>query len=133
MKKIWVQIYGRKVLYEITTNADAYKKVCHLLFMEMAICFNLSHLQAEQHICDTWCTAFGPAAIAAINDFFEANKNNFCTDETRQVFTREIVEDLAFLYSNTESNDPNVSLIFPSYRFGMTFVHRNTKGFFETS
>lgn len=44
MKKIWVQIYGRKVLYEITTNADAYKKVCHLLFMEMAICFNLSHL-----------------------------------------------------------------------------------------
>lgn len=44
MNKIWAQIYGRKVLYEITTNTDAYKKVRYLLFMEMAICFNVSHL-----------------------------------------------------------------------------------------
>jgi hypothetical protein len=35
MHKIWAQIYGRKVPYEITTNTGVYKKVCRLLFMEI--------------------------------------------------------------------------------------------------
>jgi hypothetical protein len=36
MNKIWAQIYGRKVPYEITTNTDVYKKVCCLVFIKMA-------------------------------------------------------------------------------------------------
>jgi hypothetical protein len=85
---------------------------------------------------DTWRTAFGPAAIAAVNDFFEANKNDFPTNETRQVFAKEVVENLAFLYSNTESDEPSASPTFPLKRFVfgmMTIIHRNTKAYSEAS
>jgi hypothetical protein len=61
--------------------------------------------------------------------------DDFPTNETRQIFTKEVVENLAFLYSNTESDEPSVRPTFPSKRFvfGMTIACRNTEAFFETS
>jgi len=70
-----------------------------------------------------------------VNDFFEVNKDDFPTNETRQVFAKEIVENLAFLYSNTESDEPGASPTFSLKRivFGMTIMHRNTKAYSKAS
>jgi len=61
---------------------------------------------------DSWRTAFGSTAMSVVNDFFNANKDEFPTNETRQEFAKEILTDRKFLYSNIESDNPKVRPIF---------------------
>jgi hypothetical protein len=83
---------------------------------------------------DTWRNAFGPAAISVVNDFFEANKEDFETNESRQMFAKEVVENYAFLYSNTESDNPKVSPTFPSKSFCIwkDYYAQEYKGLFRS-
>ena len=76
---------------------------------------------------DSWRTAFGSAGMSAVNEFFKANGKLFSTDESRREFANDILIDLKFLYSITESDDPKVRPLVISTAFDTTaaFSHRS--------
>ena len=46
-----------------------------------------------------------------VNAFFESN-DNLIADEERKAFAKDPIKELKFLYSNTDSEDPNVWIAF---------------------
>jgi len=65
--------------------------------------------QAQQRVSDSWRSTIGSAALAIVNAFFDANEE-FETNEARQEFATDMIENLGFLYENTDS-EVNYSLI----------------------
>jgi len=58
--------------------------------------------QAQQRVSDSWRSTIGSAALAIVNAFFDANEE-FETNEARQEFATDMIENLGFLYENTDS------------------------------
>ena len=82
-----------------------------------------------QRVRDSWRTAHGSSAVGALVAFFNSSET-LDSDESRQEFAKVTLENLKFLYSNCDSDDPEVNatmayntlLIYP-------FTGRNIKGF----
>lgn len=89
------------------------------LFMEgYVFCFQWTHncrcsccFQADQRVRDSWRTAFASAAMLSVNDFFDANKKVYSTNESRQEAANDMLTDLKFLYSTIESDNPKVRVM----------------------
>jgi hypothetical protein len=62
---------------------------------------------------DSWHSRIGSTAIAVLTAFFEseANAHLFKSNESRQEFAKKALKDGAFLYSDTKSSNPEVSII----------------------
>ena len=56
-----------------------------------------------QHVSDSWRTTIGSMAITIINSICENSDDNFLTDNKRQVFAKEQLEGLYFLYGEMQS------------------------------
>jgi hypothetical protein len=67
--------------------------------------------KAQQRVCDTWHTPIGSAGISVVNTFFEANKDrkHMNTHEARKAYASNLLENFKFLFSNTDSADPEAS------------------------
>jgi hypothetical protein len=59
-------------------------------------------------MCDSWRTVIGSTGLSIINAFFDAesNEGKFDSDDEWQAFTRDMLDEFKFLYSNIE--DPEV-------------------------
>jgi hypothetical protein len=69
--------------------------------------------QAEQRVYE-WRASFGSAAVTMVNYFFESN-DKFKTTELCQEFADYMLEHDRFIFSNTDSEDYEVSQLFLSY------------------
>lgn len=79
----------------------------------------LIYLQANQRVSDTWRSNIGLTGIAVVNMSIESQGDTL-TDEERTQLAVEALNNLKFLYSNTESDDPKVSVMMyaePSLKF----------------
>ena len=56
-----------------------------------------------QHISDTWRATIGSTAISLIDYVFKNSEDEFTTDNERQVFAKEQLEELNFIYGDTTS------------------------------
>jgi len=56
-----------------------------------------------QHVCDSWHATFGSTAITIVNSVYENSRDEFPTDEDRREFATQQLEDLEFLYGDTDS------------------------------
>lgn len=106
LKKIWTKIYGNEK-FAITTDGPVFAVVSSTYFFPM-IRSDYIHSQAQQRVSDTWRSVIGSTAIAIVNAFFESNKD-LESDEDCKAFAADGLNDLKFLYANTESDDPRVS------------------------
>jgi hypothetical protein len=63
-----------------------------------------------QRISDTWCSHFGSTAISILNTFFDSEDiaEEFTTNESHQAFAQNVLENFAFLYSDTALANPKV-------------------------
>jgi hypothetical protein len=59
-------------------------------------------LQAQQRASDSWRSATGSSALAIVNGLFDADEG-FETNEARQEFATDIIENLGFVYENVDS------------------------------
>jgi hypothetical protein len=61
-----------------------------------------------QRISDTWRSHIGSTAISVINAFFDSVDvaEEFTTNESRQEFAQNGLENFAFLYSDAASPNP---------------------------
>jgi hypothetical protein len=106
LKKIWTKIYTNEK-FSITSDGPVFAVVSSFYFFYMRRSGYI-HPQAQQRVSDTWRSVIGSTAIAIVNTFFESNKD-LESDEDCRAFAAEGLNDLKFLYSNTESDDPRVS------------------------
>ena len=132
MQKIWAEVYGKKIPFKITTETKAYQQVHRNPSLSMDNVYSRC-IQADQRVRDSWRTAFGSAGMSAVNEFFKANEKLFSTDESRQQFASDILIDLKFLYSITESDNPKVRPSYISTAFDthttVMFLHRSIGAF----
>jgi hypothetical protein len=99
MQDIWNTIYDKNVTHTITLNDPVFAIVSHsYLFVFIYYIF----LQAQQRASDSWRSAIGSAALSIVNALFAANEE-FGTNEARQEFAAEFIENLGFLYGNIDS------------------------------
>ena len=56
-----------------------------------------------QHASDLWHPTFGSMAITIINTVYENSDDDFLTNNDCQVFIKQQLKDLNFLYGDTES------------------------------
>jgi hypothetical protein len=63
-------------------------------------------LQTHQRICE-WRSAFGSAALAIVNAFFD-NNDEFKTDQAHVDFAENQLRHFAFLYSSSTGDDSSV-------------------------
>jgi hypothetical protein len=113
MQKIWDKIFGEDIPHKITTDGAVFSVVsCILLSVKLksATCMCL---QAQQRVSDAWRSVIGSTGLAMVNAFFESN-DDLVTDEARQHAAQGGLENLKFLYSDTSSGNPLVSLTFSS-------------------
>jgi hypothetical protein len=59
---------------------------------------------------DSWRSRISSAALSAVNAFFESDEApfDFSTNESRQAFAEDTLDNLAFLYADTKSSKPKV-------------------------
>ena len=57
-----------------------------------------------------WRGSFGSSAICVINAFFHSDVHDgkFSKNDARVTFSEEMLQDLRFLYSTAEGDDPSV-------------------------
>jgi hypothetical protein len=65
--------------------------------------------QAEQRVYE-WRASFGSAALSMINQFFDSH-GLFKTNESRKLFADHELDNLRFLFSDSESENPKVSFL----------------------
>ena len=66
--------------------------------------------QAQQRVSDAWRSVIGSTGFTIVNAFFESN-TQLKTDEERQLFAQQGLENNRFLYSNTKSQNPKVGML----------------------
>jgi hypothetical protein len=64
-----------------------------------------------QHVFDSWRNTIGSTAIAVVLAFCNVNPNLKNSNEDRQVFASEYLEDLRFLYRKSDGDDVNVRTV----------------------
>jgi hypothetical protein len=64
-----------------------------------------------QRVSDSWQNTIGSTAIAVVLAFCNANPNLKNSNEDRQVFASEYLEDLHFLYHKSDGDDVNVRTV----------------------
>jgi len=62
-------------------------------------------------LCDSYHSAIASSAVAILADVINSNPE-LVTDEDIQAFCGMALQDEFFIYSNTDSNDPEVVLLF---------------------
>jgi len=67
------------------------------------------YLQAEQHIYE-WRAGFGSTVLVVVNDFFQVH-DEYGSNERRSGFSKHMLENLQFLFSSTETENPEVCSI----------------------
>jgi hypothetical protein len=110
LQKIWNAIFGEDIPHKVTVDGPVFAVVSITLLSEKSATYICIHLQAQQRVSDTWRTVIGSTGLSVVNTFFES-KEDLKTDEARKQVAQEGLEHLKFLYSNTNSDDPLVSLI----------------------
>ena len=53
-----------------------------------------------------WKSPLGSSSLAIGNSFFDADEK-YSTNEARQLFAKEVLKDLSFLYAETDSEVSN--------------------------
>ena len=64
-----------------------------------------------QRVSDSWRSTMGSTAIAIVLAFCDGNPDLKDSDENRQEFAAEYLEELRFLYQKSDGNDVKVSSI----------------------
>jgi hypothetical protein len=103
LQKIWKAVYGDEIPYTIEVNDAVHAIVC---FFKNVTILLLIFLQAEQRACDSWRSTIGSAALAAVLDVLQ----EIDSDKKRQEFAKWARANYAFVYSNTESDNPDVGI-----------------------
>jgi hypothetical protein len=67
--------------------------------------------QVIQRLSDRWRTTFGSCAIAILNAFFDSVDKYRDSDERRQQFASDMLENFRFIYSKAKGDDPKVYLL----------------------
>ena len=79
-----------------------------------------------QCVRDLWHNVLGSSAISILVAFFNSNET-LDSDESCQEFAKLALENLRFLYSNCDDDDPEVSTTTP-YNILLIYLFRNIKG-----
>jgi hypothetical protein len=64
-----------------------------------------------QRVSDSWCSTMGSTAIAVVLAFCNENSDLKNSDEDRQEFATQYLDNLRFLYEDSDSDDVKVSSI----------------------
>ena len=56
-----------------------------------------------QHLYNSWHATIGSTAITVVNCVYESSRDEFPTDEDRQEFAKQQLEDREFLYGKVDS------------------------------
>ncbi|KAF8521077.1 hypothetical protein BU17DRAFT_88282 [Hysterangium stoloniferum] len=75
-----------------------YKKIPYVVEQKDAV-----FAVAMQCISDSWHATFGSTAITIIKSIFENSEDGFSTDDDDQVFAQHQLDNLEFLYRDTDS------------------------------
>ena len=100
MQKIWDETNNYQ--YEITTSTAVYQKVCDWFSSTMI----LKYISDSSTPCWLiWRNVVGSTGIAVLLVFLDAQEDLQDSDEERIEFAKYYLEDLRFLYKDTEHNN----------------------------
>jgi hypothetical protein len=71
----------------------------------------LAEWQAMQHVSDLWCATIGSTTITVVNSVYEYSKDDFPTDGDCQEFSEQQLDDLEYLYRDTDSKVQTVCIL----------------------
>lgn len=76
-----------------------------------------------QRVSDSWRSTMGSTAIAIVLAFCDGNPALKDSDENRQEFAAEYLEQLRFLYEKSDDNDAKVSTTSTRSQFSYYSTH----------
>jgi len=109
LQKMWRRIYGQEVELVIEVNDTVFANVsCVLWDLKHFICLSFDS-QAMQRVYE-WRGSFGSSAICIVNAFFssDVHEGALDSDEQRVSFSKSMLENLRFMYSTADGDDPLV-------------------------
>jgi hypothetical protein len=101
---LWDTIFGNALHYVVSVSrCPVFSVVCSLIIFLPLVTFVL---QAHQRLSDSWRAYIASAAVAILISIFECvdNSGMFETDDDRQQFAVEMLDDQRFLYSKYEDD-----------------------------
>jgi hypothetical protein len=104
LQKNWKAVYRDEIPYTIEVNDAVHAIICS--FFKWNHILLLIFLQAEQRACDSWCSTIGSTALASVLGVLQ--KIN--SDKKHREFAKWAHANYAFVYSNTESENPDVGI-----------------------
>ena len=125
MQKIWDATCHRE--YKITPSTPVCQKVCDTFGSRTILTFIF---QTIQRCVDSWRNVVGSTGTSSLLAFFDSQESLRDSDEERQEFAKYYLEDLRFLYKDSDSEDKKVckSGRYPVHN--KMILYRNGKGSF---
>jgi len=128
MQKIWGATSDHE--YEIMTSTPVYQKVCDRFGSRTVLIYIF---QTVQRCADSWRNGVGSTGITSLLSFFDSQEYLLDSDEERQEFAKYYLEDLHFLYKDSDREDKKVrkSGCYPVHVSDNEMIlYRNGRGFF---